>query len=37
MKEVKYVLTTSKLGGGEGQFYNLIVNKNVNYNKMLGN
>ena len=36
MKEVKYLLTTSKLGG-EGQFYNLIVNKNVNYNKMLGN
>jgi len=29
------VLTTSKLGGG--QIYNLIVNKNTNYNEILGN
>jgi len=35
MKEVKTVLTTSKLWGG--QFYNLIVNKNINYNEILGN
>jgi len=35
MKEVKNVLTTSKLS--EGQFYNLIVNKNTNYNEILGN
>jgi len=33
MKEVRNVLTTSKLEG----IYNLIVNKNINYNEILGN